>query len=94
MYDPAGRRINDEGRAFRDRVADGRKSDGERAECRDLGPGRHGVDGIGVLAMILKLSPRNVAGESARVDGHFEGLMKMRNGADMVLMRVGDEDRL
>ena len=92
MQHPARRRIDAQPRAFRNGVTDRQVADGEGPCLRRGGPGVHHLDhGLG-LAMFRQLALGDVRGEGAAVDRRADLLPQHPDGADVVFVRVGDED--
>jgi len=90
--DAAFWRINHEARAFRNGMADRHVTHCERATFHDLGPSLDDCDDAIRVAMFGQLAPRDIRCELARVNGRAKLFPHMANGANMVFVRVGDED--
>ena len=78
----------------RDRVADPERDDVERADV-DLVARVEGEDRVVVELVLLDLVAEQAAGQRRGVDGHARELRQhVRQAADVVLVGVGDEERL
>lgn len=70
------------------------EADREWPGAHRLGPARNRSDPVGRQAAILELLPGDVRGKGAGVDRRRQGLGEMADGADVILMRMGYEDRI
>ena len=92
--DDAGRRPEGDAHRVRDRVADPERDDAERADL-DLVAGLEGEDRVVVELVLLDLVAEQAAGEGRGVDRHARELgQDVRQGADVVLVGVGDQEGL
>ena len=92
VHDHAERRADRQRIRLGDRMGDGDEIDGERPELQRaaqrhvLDPHRSGKPRFGQLVFE---QPR---GERRRIDGHLQPRPEQRDGADMILMRMGQHD--
>ena len=94
MDDPPGRRVDDQRRTFRDRMADRHELHLERPGLDHLRARLDRGDRVFRQTRLFKLQPADGGGEFAGIDRLAQRRPQMRQRADMVFMRVGDEDRL
>ncbi len=92
VHQSTGRCLNDQRRAFRDRVADGRKPNRKRAGLNGFRPGLHDIDMLAVVAVFFHLAPCVMCRKASRINRRTQTRPKMANGAHMIFMGMGDED--
>ena len=86
----AGRGLDGQGEAVEDAVGD---ADGVHPEGADLDRGaRDQGPQVGADAPLLQPAPREAQGQSAAVDRGRGSLQRERQGADVVLVAVGQQD--
>ena len=92
--DDADRRPEGDPHRVRDRVADPERDDAERPDL-ELVAGLEREERVVVELVLLDLVAEQAAGERRGVDRHARELRQdVRQGADVVLVGVGDEERL
>ncbi len=77
-----------------DRVRDGHELHLEGAGLDHLGARAHDGDLVGGQPVLFELQPADGAGETAGIDRRLQPRPQMAERADMVLVGMGDEDRL
>ena len=75
-------------------MGDRREGDRERSDLLLMGPWRQYLHRIRIAAMLVELAGRQRAGELARIDRHTQLIPEMPQRANVILMAVGDHDRL
>ena len=92
--DGPDRRPQGDAHRVRDRVADPERDDRERPD-RDLVARLEGEERVVVELVLLDLVAEQAAGQGRGVDRHARELgQDVRQAADVVLVGVGDEERL
>ena len=92
MHDAPRRRVDDQCRRLGDRVRDGNEADAERPHLDRFGPGGRDADDLGVLPGPFKLLLGDQRGEAAGIDRGLKARPQVPQRADVVLVRVGDDD--
>ncbi len=75
-------------------MGDGHELHGEGADGDGGGPRLDHAQGIDALARLFELEPADGGGEAAGVDRLLQHRPDQAEGADVVFVRMGDEDRL
>mmetsp|Transcript_3068 Transcript_3068/g.5240 ORF Transcript_3068/g.5240 Transcript_3068/m.5240 type:complete len:275 (+) Transcript_3068:1073-1897(+) len=91
---PSGLGVDHQARGLGDGVRDGRERDLERPRLHDLWVGLDHAHLRRVMSRLVHLAHRVDGGELSAIDGGFQTVPEVAKRADVILVGVGDEDRL